>query len=402
MSIENSRDFLDHERETYGYIITDHLLFGRSIQLAPGTYTTNWDTGEVDSVTFAGTAKSDALFGGGGSGYDFFMGSRGDDLYGVGPSPDVFVWSYVDYSKAPSGVFVDMTYTGTRTFTDADGDIRTVNIVGKAHDGFGGTDYFAESPDWNAGYSSILGVFGSSHRDVMIEGAGWDFYGGGGDDLMIGGFSHGGTGNDRLIGKSLNGSSVALFGDEGNDWIFGTDGPDRTDVYLVGGAGNDRILAGAGDDRYLTGDEGNDFIDAGAGNDYMDGGVGADTLRSGAGSDTINPDFEYFWRNPDQPRDGARDVIHVTRDDLGAYTDTVLFSAFEEGRDEIRFGGAVRGGAAFQVTHARNATHAGRVDTILQIDQDGDGLGGATPDADDYYLKIFGADLTLHGGYLLT
>jgi len=400
MSISNSREFLAYQTSEYGAVITDHAVIGRNVQLDPGLYVPNWDTNEFDSVTFAGSTKGDALFGGGGEVFDFFMGTRGDDLYGVGPSPEVFTSAYVDYSGARTGVFVDMTYTGTRTFTDADGEIRTVKVVGKAHDGFGGTDYYAETPDWGAGYSSIVGVFGSSHRDVMIEGGSWDFYGGGGDDLMIGGGSHGGTGNDWLIGKS-EGGSVTLFGDEGNDWIFGTDGPDRTDVYLIGGAGSDRIFAGAGDDRYLTGDSGNDFIDAGTGDDYIDGGVGKDTLSSGAGSDTINPDVEFFQQNSSQPRDGARDVIQVTEDDLGAFTDYVLFNSFEEGRDRVSFGEALRGGTAFGVSHEDNASNPGRVDTVLQIDADGDGLGGGT-DADDYYLRVAGADLSLHGGYILT
>lgn len=399
MSINSSREFLDHVIATDGAVITEHTVPGRNVQLDAGTYTPDWDAYAFDSVTFTGTSRTDALFGGGGEVFSFFMGTRGDDLYGVGPNPDVFTNAYVDYSGARHGVFVDMRYHGTRSFIDADGVARTVDIIGRAHDGFGGTDDFAASPDF-AGYSSVVGVFGSAHRDVMI-GDGWidDFYGGRGNDLLVSGSAHGGAGNDRLIANSASDGWTSLYGDEGNDWIVGTD---YLDVYLVGGDGNDTMLAGAGDDRYLTGNAGNDFIDAGEGNDFVDGGVGRDTLRSGAGNDTINPDVEFFQLDPSQPRDGARDVIWVTQDDLGAFTDTVLFSAFEEGRDQIRFGDAVRGGAAFSVTHAPNAGEPGRVDTVLRIDSDADGLGGATPDADDYVLRIYGADLSLHGGYLLT
>lgn len=419
MSISNSREFLEDLVASGDYVVTEHLVAGQNVQLVPGTYPPpNWDDYPytVDSVTFTGTAGRDALFGGGGEAFAFFKGTRGDDLYGVGPSPDVFVSAYVDYSKARTGVLVDMTYHGSRTFTDAGGDTRTVNVVGKAHDGFGGTDYFAESAeDWNAGYSSIVGVFGSSHRDVMIEGGSWDFYGGGGNDLMIGGFSHGGTGNDKLVGRSVDGSSVVLFGDEGNDTIFGTDGPGRTDVYLVGGAGHDRIFAGAGDDTYLTGDAGNDYIDAGAGNDFMDGGVGRDVLVSGSGNDIINPDVEFFQLDPTQARDGVRDVIKVTRDDLGDFNDVVLSRAFEAGRDQIRFADAVRGGADFRVYQEdlsinpdtgrlfRSDDQAGLINTVLQIDQNGNGLGdAASPDTGDYFLFVLDADLSLRDGFVLT
>lgn len=71
------------------------------------------------------------------------------------------------------------------------------------------------------------------------------------------------------------------------------------------------------------------------GNDYVDGGVGKDVLVSGSGSDTINPDVEFFQKAPNQARDGARDVILVTKADLGDYTDVVLSRAFEAGRDQI-------------------------------------------------------------------
>lgn len=140
MSINNSRDFLDYFKDAYGLTIADHLLVGRNIQLEAGTYSYSWDTGEFDSVTFQGTSKGDTLFGTGGEYFDIFLGTAGDDLYG---SDGRLGLGYVDYSGARGGVFVDLTYHGSRTFTDAGGDVQTVDVVGKARDGFGGTDYFA-------------------------------------------------------------------------------------------------------------------------------------------------------------------------------------------------------------------------------------------------------------------
>lgn len=405
MSINNREDFLAYAADADGLVITDHLYFGKNRQVPPGTYTADWDAGQVDSVTFVGTRGRDTLLGGGGEVYTFFLGAKGDDLYGT----ELFTNAYVDYSDAGRGVFVDMTYRGSRTFTDESGATRTEAVIGRAHDGFGGTDYFLEQQESGLeGYSSIIGIFGSSHRDVMIADAGGfgEFYGGGGNDLLIGGFAHGGAGDDRLIGRATGDFSYGAYGEDGNDILHGTD---FIDFNLVGGAGNDRIYAGAGDDGAgrgrlvaVTGNEGNDYVDGGAGEDFIDGGVGSDILVSGAGSDTINPDVEYFQTNPTQPRDGARDVIRVTRADLGAYRDRVLFNAFEEDRDQIRFGEAVRGGKDFRVYQEDNATNPGRVNTVLQIDWNGDGFGEDAPDAGDYFLVAQGADLSLHHGYLLT
>ena len=168
--------------------------------VAPGTYTPNEDTGEYDAVTFVGTAGRDTLIGGGGELFDFFLGTRGDDLYGslygsLDGSEDILANGYADYSAAPRGIIVDMSYRGSATFTDEAGVSRTVATVGQVKGGFGGTDQFTELFE---DFSSVFGVFGTSRRDVMIAGGGIDdFFGGGGNDLLIGGFAHGGTGNDR-------------------------------------------------------------------------------------------------------------------------------------------------------------------------------------------------------------
>lgn len=290
------------------------------------------------------------------------MGSRGDDLYGIAPSPDVFVNAYVDYSDAKKGVFVDGSYRGSRTFTDSDGETQTVAVVGRAWDGFGGTDYFAENAeDWAAGSTSVIGVFGSSHRDVMIDGGAgfFDFYGGRGDDLLVGPSCRGGKGDDRLILTA--------------EWDWGA---------------------------YGRGDEGNDCI---IGSDFID-----HSIAGGAGSDVINPDVEYFQLDPNQARDGARDVIRVIRADVGDFDDVVLSRAFEAGLDQVRFREAAAG-RDFRVYHEdesinsatgrpfRSDDLADRANTVLQIDADGDGFGGATTS-----LFVLDADLAQRSGWLLT
>lgn len=405
MSINNREDWLAQWSEN-GLFVTDHLYFGNNRLAPPGSYTADWDTGEVDSVTFKGTEGRDTLLGGGGEFAAIFIGTRGNDLYGGGLAlgdEEAFYYGVVDYSGARSSVVVNMDLRGSRTFTDETGEVRTVSIVGRAlKDGFGGHDDFMEGTAFGGGYSSVTTVIGSRFADTMVGQTFDGLHGGRGDDHLAGNALYGGRGRDILIGNAPEGSSVVLFGEEGDDWIFGTDGPGRTDVYLVGGAGDDRIFAGAGDDTFLMGDEGDDWIDAGAGDDFVDGGVGKDVILSGAGNDVINPDVEYFQSDPTQPRDGARDVILVTRADLGAYRDRILFNAFEEGRDQIRFGDAVRGGKDFRVYQEDDTAHPGRVNTILQIDRNGDGFGEGAADVSDYFLVAQGADLSLHHGYLLT
>ncbi len=159
----------------------------------------------------------------------------------------------------------------------------------------------------------------------------------------------------------------------------------------------------------MTGDAGDDIVDGGAGNDFIDGGIGRDRLISGSGNDIINPDVEFFQRNPDQARDGDRDVIHVTQDDLGDFNDVVLSRAFEEDLDVIRFRDAVRGGVEFRVYEEAQSFNdatgslfrpddlADRANTVLEIDWDGDGF-----DAEDYFLYVVDASLSLQGGYMLT
>ena len=289
-----------------------------------------------------------------------------------------FTVSYADYSAARSGVIVDLTRAGgTRTFIDEAGQSRTVTVLGMAlKDGFGGTDSFTASTDI-PGYTSLYGVFGSAFSDVIIGSDFSELYGGRGNDTLAGAALFGGTGNDRLVLRGSGDSSTYAAGDDGNDFIFGTDFADRT---VMGGAGND-------------------YVDGGAGNDFLDGGVGCDILVSGAGNDTINPDVEFFHAN--DPRDGARDVILVTRADLGAYTDKVVHTAFEEGLDQIRFGAAVGWRTDFRILEEDSASLPGLKNTILQIDQDHDGFGGGTRDVDDYFLVVQGADLSLQHGYIV-
>jgi Ca2+-binding RTX toxin-like protein len=90
----------------------------------------------------------------------------------------------------------------------------------------------------------------------------------------------GGIGNDLLIAGN---AGSTMDGGEGNDILIGGNGNDK----LSGGAGNDWILGGRGDDS----------IYGGAGNDWLMGSAGKDRIVGGTGDDTIIKDrFDRFER----------------------------------------------------------------------------------------------------------
>jgi Ca2+-binding RTX toxin-like protein len=375
--------------------------------LLPASYTYD------DELTFLGTRGNDILFGGGGELYTIFRGTPGDDLYGVGD--DAFSITIADYRRAPGSVYVNLSIEGgQRRSVDEHGDTRTVALLGMARDGFGDTDWFAASP-FGDGESAVTSVYGSRFDDTMISTGFAEFFGGAGNDRLTGFWLHGGAGNDVLISAPKEEPAdywppSHLRGGAGDDFLWATryDG-DR----LSGGSGNDRIFARGGDDVYVTGEAGDDYVDGGSGNDFIDGGKGSDILVSGEGSDIINPDVEYFQLRPNQARDQAKDTIIVSRDDLGDDTDYVLSRSFEAGRDEVNFHAAVWRGPDYRIFHQNLSINpdtgqlydsndlAGRRNTVLQIDQNGDGFGARQPDTADYFLIIVDADLSIEAKYTL-
>jgi Ca2+-binding RTX toxin-like protein len=105
-------------------------------------------------------------------------------------------------------------------------------------------------------------------------------YGGGGNDVIIGGeFYESGTAPDLLCGGP------------GNDWIKGARGNDK----LNGGDGDDRVNGSNGAD-IVQGNAGNDtvgegsFADADGKNDTVRGGSGNDVLMAGWGQDKLYGD----------------------------------------------------------------------------------------------------------------
>lgn len=119
----------------------------------------------------------------------------------------------------------------------------------------------------------------------------------GGDSTKSNDYILGYDGNDRIYGNRgddyLDGGKGkdTVYGGAGKDWVLGASGNDK----LYGGSGADTLHGGSGDDRLyggsgadvLDGGRGNDRLAGEAGNDDLSGREGNDTLRAGAGNDYL-------------------------------------------------------------------------------------------------------------------
>ncbi len=139
-------------------------------------------------------------------------------------------------------------------------------------DTISGSDLF----DPAIAYDDIIHGFGGA--DTILAGAGDDwvwsstlstegghFYGGAGDDVLVGyggaDWLQGDEGNDTLIGGA---DSDTLIGGVGNDWLWGLEGHD----WLNGGTGADVLVGGEGFDSLVAGlDQERDILIGGAGPD---------------------------------------------------------------------------------------------------------------------------------------
>lgn len=141
------------------------------------------------------------------------------------------------------------------------------------------------------GNDSLLGaggndaLEGSAGNDTLDGGTGNDTLSGGtGGDLLIGG-----AGTDLLdLSARIADLNISLDGVD-NDGEPGETDNVGTDVeIIIGGLGDDVIVALGTGSYQLTGGPGNDTVFAAAGDDTLEGGDGADLLSGGAGTNSFD------------------------------------------------------------------------------------------------------------------
>jgi serralysin len=184
------------------------------------------------------------------------------------------------------------------------------------------------------GYFFYLGsgddrVFGSSFVDVYFDQSGNDTVSlGAGNDGIRAGLGNdtynGGAGTDSVSFQWIYGDAyhpvfnasdrqgnapgvsvnLNLTGPQSNG-IFGAD--TFTSIEDLYGGGGDDIFHGNSVANHLSGDFGSDYLRGREGNDLLEGGIGADTLIGDSGADKINT-----WNEGVASGDGANDIVKYT------------------------------------------------------------------------------------------
>ncbi|PCG14153.1 MULTISPECIES: cadherin domain-containing protein [Sphingomonas] len=282
--------------------------------------------GSAGNDTLTGDAAVNALLAGAGD--DMLTGGAGADVLDGGAGSDT-----ASYAGSAAGVTVSLA-AGTGTGGDAQGDTltRIEHLVGSA---------LADTLTGDAGGNRLTGgagddvLAGLGGADVLDGGTGSDTVdysastGGVTIDLATGTAAGGDAQGDTLISiENAIGTAFAdviqatmagstMLGGGGDDRLIAGDGADvldggtgadvadysgsttRVTVNLATGANSGGYaqgdvlrsieqVVGSDFDDALTGDAGANVLTAGAGDDVLEGGAGADRLDGGAGTDTAS------------------------------------------------------------------------------------------------------------------
>jgi Ca2+-binding RTX toxin-like protein len=249
-------------------------------------------------ISGAGNARDNLLIGNEGSNY--LGGNDGDDMLIGGDGNDRLIGDAgIDRFTGGSGddvIYVDAA--AELVFEDAGGgydlvistasyflfdNIEELYLAGYAGDLFGVGNTAANRITGNEGSNLLIG--GGGDDDLRGEDGIDALFGESGDDTLNGGsgidYLVGGNGDDSLEGGA---DADALYGEDGSDVLNGGDSFD-TDI-LVGGTGNDTLMAASGQSDY-------DLIDGGAGDDtyFVDTPADLTFEAIGGGTDLVIADI---------------------------------------------------------------------------------------------------------------
>jgi Ca2+-binding RTX toxin-like protein len=295
----------------YGYgLINADAAVRRAISFSQNTTGTstmttffyNGTSGD-DSFSYNGTLRLRARAG---AGNDFIWGNNGDDLIDAGDGNDlVRGWFGDDHLYGGNG---DDTLRGEwdddyvsggngndrLVWNDDNGDDHfdggLGNDVAEINGSALGDDAFVlESLGFDSTNAVLFERTNLTPASLVVE--------------TVEGFEvNGGGGNDSLIVGNLTGSTVNLVtfsGGTGSDRLDGR--TTSTTLIASGGSDNDELWGGSAND-VLSGDDGNDVLSGGAGNDSLSGGTGNDLLSGGSGNDVISGgdgDDGIVWNDGD-------------------------------------------------------------------------------------------------------
>lgn len=337
LSVVNQFKYSNANTQESGFSI-ERLAFADSstvdlstIEIA--TYGTSGDDNFAGAET-GDASVDDMLFGLGGN--DTISGNEGDDFINGGDGDDSL------YGGAGDDFIIGGLGTDTLN-GDAGNDIYLIGFNGMSHANIA-FDNDASNGDRDYLHVGFLGAL--SMADITItannfyntdmtftDGSTAYFYGiqdtaWTASDFI---FAIGGTAAGETLSGALNNDWDAIYGFDGDDFLYGRGGRDA----LHGGLGVDRLEGGEGDD-WLYGDEGNDTLAGQEGDDYIEGGDGNDTVYGNEGHDEIHGGLgtDALWGL------AGRDVIYGGDGDDGIYGDhrDILTGYAGAGDDELHGG----------------------------------------------------------------
>lgn len=293
--------------------------------------------GTIDATIFGGDGDdiiigspiADLIFGGAGNdvidgrggndtiygqdGNDTITGGTGDDKLFGGEGSDTFIWNNGDNNdivEGDEGIDVQIVNgaaagdafalsamqsgralferTNLVPFTISTGGVEQFNVNGLA-----GADTFAVNDLTQTDVKVVnLDLGAAADTDaVSIEGRTTDdtlWVTNGGGSLAIKGLLY----DINVLRSSLvDGDTIAINGNEGNDSIDITAGVQNVIVTTInGGLGDDQL---SGWFNTANGGDGNDFIRGAANDQTLNGGAGEDTMIGGAGVDMLDGGADY-------------------------------------------------------------------------------------------------------------